>query len=158
SRWASPHWRKVIEPRPVKLPTRLAALPSSFVGVIRAKEFDLSVVSPFRRLQFLLRPRWLVTVLVLSVGAAFGGVHAWAWYHLHAGQTALQRYQNEAARAHLKSCLKIWPRSVTAHLLAARAERRAGDWTGAEQHLDECRKWADAQFAEEVAFEWSLLR
>src|SRR5262249_19214132 len=87
-------------------------------------------------LRFLRRPRWLLLFLVLLAGSVFAGIHVWAWYHFHAGQAALAQYKNESARAHLKQTLRIWPRSAAAHLLAARAERRAGQWAQAEQHID----------------------
>ena len=112
----------------------------------------------FRWLQFLRRPRWLVLVLVSLCGSVFAAIHGWAWYHLHAGQDALARYQNEPARAHLQKTLRVWPNNAAAHLLAARAERRARQWEQAEKHLDECRKYADPEIAAEAAFEWALLR
>ena len=111
-----------------------------------------------RWLQFLRRPRWLLLILVLAGGSVFAGIHGWAWYHFHAGHAALARYQNEPARGHFQQALRVWPRSALVHLLAARAERRAGQWRQAEHHLDECRKSADPDVAAEAAFEWSLLR
>jgi predicted Zn-dependent protease len=111
-----------------------------------------------RSLHFLRRPRWLFVFLIALAGAGFCGVHAWAWYHYIQARDALARYQNEAARSHLQQCLRVWPRSPAAHLLAARGERRARNWQQAEIHLDECRKFAGAEVSAEAAFEWALLQ
>lgn len=112
----------------------------------------------FHRLRFLRRPQWLLSFVLLVGGGAFVGVHGWAWYHRMAGQDALARYQNESARAHLQQCLRVWPRNPPALLLAARAERRAGQFQQAARYLDECRQQADRDVAEEAAFEWALQR
>jgi diguanylate cyclase (GGDEF)-like protein len=85
-------------------------------------------------------------------------VQAWAWYHLQAGDSALARFETTPAKVHLQKCLSVWPRSAVAHLLASRAERRAGEFVLAEQHLDQCRKYADAEISEAAAFEWALQR
>ncbi|MBI2806489.1 MAG: tetratricopeptide repeat protein [Planctomycetes bacterium] len=111
----------------------------------------------FRWLHFLRRPRWLVLTLALLIGGALAGIEGWARYQFNAGQAALGTYQHEAARAHLQQYLRLWPRSATAHLLFARASRRAGKFAEAEHHLDECRKWASPELGEEIAFEWALL-
>src|SRR5262249_20348715 len=101
---------------------------------------------------------WLLLTLVLLAGGVFAGVHIWAWYHFSAGQADLAQYHNESARAHLKQTLRVWPHSAAAHLLAARAERRARQRAQAAQHIDERRKWADDALAAEASFEWALLR
>jgi tetratricopeptide (TPR) repeat protein len=109
-------------------------------------------------LQIVRRPLWLALLVLLLAVTAFAAMHAWAWYQFRAGQLALAQYQNESARAHLQHCRQIWPRHAPALLLAARAERRAGNFVQAEQFLDECRKWADPDLSAAIAFEWSLLQ
>jgi tetratricopeptide (TPR) repeat protein len=112
----------------------------------------------FQRFRFLRRPQWLaVAALLLAIGI-FVGIQSWAWWQLASADQALAEYQNEAALVHLQQCLRIWPHSALAHLLAARAERRAGDFLQAEQHLDQCRKNGDSDVAQAAAFEWALLR
>jgi tetratricopeptide (TPR) repeat protein len=118
----------------------------------------LSVPGLFAWLAFLRHRRWLLLALfVLGAGGA-ATVLLWAEYHFRSGEAALAAFQNDQARDHLEHVLQIWPRSVPAHLLAARADRRAGRFAEAGQHLDECRKWADAEATDDVAFEWALLR
>jgi tetratricopeptide (TPR) repeat protein len=100
-----------------------------------------------------------MAVMALLVGGGlYGAVQLWAWYHFQAGESALAQFETQSARVHFQQCLRVWPRSAAAHLLASRADRRAGDFAAAEQHLDECRKLADADVDEAAAFEWALLR
>ena len=103
------------------------------------------------------RVRWWAMAALLVVAGGFAARHLWAWHHLSAAETALAHYQNDSALAHLEKCLSVWPDNVTAHVLAARAERRAGRATEAEEHIDLARKSAGAR-ADAVAFEWSLLQ
>src|SRR5690348_1534543 len=86
------------------------------------------------------RPRVLLVLGMLVVAGILGGPHLWAWYHLSAGRSALERYQTAEARGHLDKCLAVWPSSAEANFLAARAARRAGAFPEAERHLDECRR------------------
>jgi predicted Zn-dependent protease len=82
--------------------------------------------------------RWaLVGVAALVV--ALAAPQLWAWYHLRAARAALERYDNAAARGHLRQCLRVWPNSLPARLLAARAARRDGAYEEADEHLDRCR-------------------
>src|SRR5262249_52143666 len=53
-------------------------------------------------------------------------------------------------------CLKVWPGSADAHLLASRAARRADDYESAEDHLREGQRLRGGA-SEETAFEWALL-
>jgi predicted Zn-dependent protease len=103
------------------------------------------------------RPWRLLVAALLLAGGAIAAVEGYAWYHFDAAADALAQYQNDAARRHLDRCLAIWPRSPAAHLLAARAERRAGHFSEASEHLDQCQQHADQQHADEIAFEWALL-
>jgi tetratricopeptide (TPR) repeat protein len=104
------------------------------------------------------RPIWLLLILVLFGGGAFAAVHGWAAYQFRAGQSALDRYQHEQALGHLEQCLAIWPRSVPAHILAARALRRLNRFDEGLEHVDRARAAADPAAAPEVAFEWAMLR
>lgn len=114
----------------------------------------MSVHSPIS----LKRPYALALVVLAAVAICYFATQGWAWYHFQAGDGALARYQSELALAHLQQCLRIWPRSPLVHLMAARADRRVGDFAAAQQHLDQCRKYADDDVSDAVAFEWSLLR
>jgi tetratricopeptide (TPR) repeat protein len=82
----------------------------------------------------------------------------WASYHWFAGCAALKRFHNAEAHHHLGECLKVWPwsRSVGAHLLAARAARRDGDFPEAFQHLQEVQATLGDQ-SSETLLEWALL-
>jgi predicted Zn-dependent protease len=94
--------------------------------------------------------RWLAVAAVLAAGGALA-TQGYAWYHLRAGRAALGQYHTADARRHLDACLSIWPGSAAAHLLAARAARRAGDYDAAEAHLNACPQGDDKRL------EWALL-
>ncbi len=102
--------------------------------------------------------RWL---LALGLAAALGlaltqaGPHLLAEYHFRAAAKALERDHPGAARDHLAHCLRVWPDSGPAHLLAARAARLAGDAEAAERHLGACR--ADPRVDEGRRLERALL-
>src|SRR5262245_24861638 len=74
-----------------------------------------------RRLQSWARS-WRTWALLLLFGllVAWAGRFLWAEYHLRAARHALERRAYPEARAHLDRYLQVWPRSPTAHLLAAR--------------------------------------
>jgi tetratricopeptide (TPR) repeat protein len=78
---------------------------------------------------------WFGILLLLGVGGGAAGAYLWGEYHFQAGQRDLQRYRYATAQAHLEACLRIWPRSPTALLLAARSARLAGDFEAARGHL-----------------------
>src|SRR6266542_7144163 len=104
------------------------------------------------------RPLLLLTVLgVLGGAVAVGGPHLWALYHFRAGRADLEHYRAEEALAHFNNCLKVWPDSADAHLLASRAARRADDYEAADQHLRECQRLRGGP-SDDTAFEWALLR
>ena len=113
----------------------------------------------FARLGPLCRRRWWAILLgTLVVVLAATSPFLWAGYHWYAGRAALKRYRNEVARAHLNSCLKVWPwsRSADAHRLAARAARREGDLTEAARLLHECQTTLGDKSPESV-LEWAML-
>jgi tetratricopeptide (TPR) repeat protein len=99
----------------------------------------------------------LLALLVVLAGLALGAPHLRAWYHLRAARADLARYHAEAARAHLDRCLRVWPKSAEAHLLASRAARQAGDLEAADRHLRECQRLRQGT-TDEITLEWSLLR
>jgi tetratricopeptide (TPR) repeat protein len=99
----------------------------------------------------------LLVLLIVVAAVGLGGRHAWAWYQLRAARSALTRYHPAEAREHLESCLKVWPKSVAAHLLASRAARQSGDFEEAQRHLRACQDLLEGT-SEEVALEWALLR
>jgi tetratricopeptide (TPR) repeat protein len=95
-----------------------------------------------RRLGMLLRVRLKTTILVLAVvlvGIVAGG-YLYALHQWHAAQRALQENRLDEARARLRVCLFVWPRSVPVHILAARAARSKGNFEEAEAHLGRCLK------------------
>jgi tetratricopeptide (TPR) repeat protein len=100
----------------------------------------------------------LVCLGLLLAAGFLGAPHLWAWYHLGAGRSALGQYRATEARAHLRQCLAVWPSSIEANFLAARAGRQLGEFQDAEDHLDTCRRLAGAQASPEIALEWALLR
>jgi tetratricopeptide (TPR) repeat protein len=99
-------------------------------------------------------------LLVLGVAAlvlGLGGPHAWAWYQLRAARSDLAHYRPEVARARLAGCLKVWPNSAPAHLLASRAARQSGDFDEADRQLRACQRLLGGS-SEHVALEWALLQ
>jgi tetratricopeptide (TPR) repeat protein len=78
---------------------------------------------------------WFGILLLLGVGGAAGGAYLWAEYHYEAGQRDLQRYRYPTAQTHFEACLRIWPRSPSVLLLAARSARQAGHFEAALRHL-----------------------
>jgi predicted Zn-dependent protease len=107
----------------------------------------------------LARRRWrLLAALALAACAAvLAAPYGAAWYHWHAAVADMERYHTATARAHLDAYLAVWPRSARAHLLAARAARRAGAYDEAADHLQQSERLRQAP-SEEVTLEWSLLR
>jgi tetratricopeptide (TPR) repeat protein len=101
--------------------------------------------------------KWLLAaLLLLALGAALA-TQGYAWYQRRAGREALARYRTTEARAHLDACLRLWPGDETAHLLSARAARRAGDLEAARRHLEACEKTEGKQ-SPDVVLEWALLK
>lgn len=103
----------------------------------------------------LLRPRrlfWVLTPVLLAVGGFIG----YYQYHFRAAQTAFDRDQFDAAKNHIDKCLAVWPRSVAAHLLAARIDRFMGQFLRAEHHLVEANR-LDNGNSEALQIEWGLL-
>src|SRR5262249_3923392 len=94
-----------------------------------------------RRLQSWARS-WRTWALLLLFGllVAWAGRFLWAEYHLRAARPALERRAYPEARAHLDRYLQVWPRSPTAHLLAARCARSTGDFDEAGRLLAACRR------------------
>jgi tetratricopeptide (TPR) repeat protein len=92
------------------------------------------------------------------LGLAIASPFLWAGYHWFAGQHALNRYHHSQARYHLNECLKVWPwsRSVQAHLLAARAARRDGDFSEALERLQEAQTTL-GDHSPDTLLEWALL-
>jgi tetratricopeptide (TPR) repeat protein len=146
-----------------------ASLPAS-VGETTAPQTSpspSSVRRPFDRLRRLTArvvgvrhwPRsWWIGVATCAVLLAASTPFGWAAYHWYAGQSALKRYHNAEARAHLNKCLKIWPwsRNVRTHLQAVLATRRDGDIESAVQRLRQCQSTLGDN-SPELVLEWALL-
>src|SRR5262249_40108222 len=63
----------------------------------------------------------------------------------------------QAAQAHLTACLRVWPGSTQAHLLASRAARQCGDHAEADRQLRVGQRLLGGS-SEDVALEWALLQ
>src|SRR5690349_1414019 len=100
--------------------------------------------------------RLIGVLLLLALGGALA-TQGYAWYQRRAGRDALARYKTAEARRHLDACLRLWPADETAHLLSARAARRAGDYEAARRHLDACET-TDGKQSPDVVLEWALLK
>jgi predicted Zn-dependent protease len=96
-------------------------------------------------------------LLVAALAIGLGTPHAFAWYHLRRARTALERYHPETAQDHLERCLRFWPDSVQAHLLASRAARQSGDLVEADRQRRICQRLL-GETRDDVAFEWALLQ
>ena len=104
------------------------------------------------------RHPWRVLLVVAALaGLAVAAPHLWAWYHLRAARDAVLHYHHAEAREHLEKCLKVWPSSIEAHLLACRVARREGNFDEAQEHLRECQR-AHPGPSEQIALEWAMLR
>ena len=114
---------------------------------------------PLARLGQVIRRRWLLLALLALLcggGAFWAGPQLWAWYHLRAAETALQRYHSAEASDHLRVCLQVWPSRPRVHLLAGRAARQSGDYDEAEQHLRACQRLEQTP-SDDTSLEWALL-
>lgn len=110
-----------------------------------------------RLLKLLRRPRFLLILALVLGCVALAAPWLWADYHLRQAQSDLEHYHCEEARRHLSAYLQLWSHDVTAHLLAARAARRLGDYGEAEQHLLLAQR-EQRKTSEDVIFEWALHR
>jgi tetratricopeptide (TPR) repeat protein len=87
--------------------------------------------------------RSLVALLLLAlvgVGLTLAGPQVWAFYHLRAARTSLDRYHNAEAADHLRACMEVWPNDPDVLLLAARVARRAGSFDEAAELLERCQR------------------
>jgi tetratricopeptide (TPR) repeat protein len=73
---------------------------------------------------------------LVFLAAYFVGGYLWISYHFRAARTALEHYHNTAALSHLRHCVAAWPNDPATLLLAARAERRGGNFDAAEELLE----------------------
>jgi len=85
------------------------------------------------------RPRLtLLTVLLVTLGAAAAGAWRWARHQLRAAEASLDRYDFDEAQRHLDLCLLVPGRGNAVRLLAARTARRRGAYDEAEARLADC--------------------
>jgi hypothetical protein len=91
----------------------------------------------------------------VGLGGYFAACQAWAEHHYRAARAALERRDFSEARAHLLLCLQARPGSGRAHLLAARAARRADACADAERLLTAYEQACGPTPASRL--EWALL-
>jgi tetratricopeptide (TPR) repeat protein len=82
--------------------------------------------------------RTWVLLFLLGLLAAIAARFLWAEHHLRAARRALERRAYAESRGHLCCYQRVWPRSPTAQLLAARCARGVGDFDEAERLLAAC--------------------
>jgi len=104
-------------------------------------------------LRFLLK----VFAIVAILGLAGGGAYFYAVHHWHAAQQAVKENRLDDARASLRVCSFVWPRSVPVQILAARVDRLDGEFDSAEQHLNEAKRLAKGS-TPEIQVEYLLMR
>jgi predicted Zn-dependent protease len=108
----------------------------------------------------LLRRRWKVSLAVALLAAATGvcaGPPLWARYHYRAAEQALNADRYEDARRHVLRCAAVCSGRPAVCLLAARIERRRGDYPEAQAWLQRCRELPGG-VTEAMQLEWTLLR
>jgi tetratricopeptide (TPR) repeat protein len=98
----------------------------------------------------------VVFLALLGVAGYFLAPHVGAAYHSREADRALQRWDFEAARAHLAVCLEVWPNRASTLLLAARTARRSGHFDEAERYLTRLQKSQGP--SDQTAVEWALLQ
>src|SRR5262249_44207536 len=84
--------------------------------------------------------RWFLALGVLILAGVSGGLFGlrwWARHQLRTAETLLADLRFEEAGRLLDDYLRIRPSDAEAHLIAARAKRRAGDPKAAEYHLNQ---------------------
>jgi tetratricopeptide (TPR) repeat protein len=87
------------------------------------------------------RPKTTILLLTFVLLTGTGvGLYVYCLRQWEAAQVAVKKGRLEEAQRHLDLCLRVWPRSVPVHLLAARVARFRGDFEGAEAHLNQCLK------------------
>jgi len=104
-------------------------------------------------LRFLLK----VFAIVAILGMAGGGVYFYAVHQWHAAQQAVKENRLDDARASLRICSIVWPRSVPVQILAARVDRLDGEFESAELHLNEAKRLARGS-TPEIQVEYLLMR
>jgi predicted Zn-dependent protease len=125
----------------------MAARPlgSDVPGVAKDLVPEASVSAGLRSILAALRHHpWRTLCVVIAIaGLALGGYVTartlWAPNLYQEVESALQRYDFKAAQRHLTPHLEEQPDDPTAHFLAARAARYAGDFAQAAEHLRSAR-------------------
>jgi predicted Zn-dependent protease len=84
--------------------------------------------------------RVLAASFALLVIAGAGGYAILFYYHLHAAEQAIARYDFDEGQEHLATCIRLWPKRGDLHLFAARTARRADRLEDAKKHLDESQR------------------
>jgi tetratricopeptide (TPR) repeat protein len=123
-----------------------------FFGTARAK------LAAWRRQHPALAVTGLAVLAALLGWTGYRGYrHFTARAHFRAAQEALARRDWSEGSKEAQACLRIWPDSPAAHLLAARAERRLGHPDSAAEHLDTCQRLEGGE-TQALRLERALLR
>jgi tetratricopeptide (TPR) repeat protein len=118
------------------------------------------MVRAARALTQLLRRRPFAGLLLLTLSAlaaAAVAVNLWGYSCYHHAEAEVAQGRFDEAGRHVRSCLRVWPGSARAHLLAARVARLSADYPAAEEHLNACTRLQKTA-TEDTQLEWVLLR
>jgi Tfp pilus assembly protein PilF len=114
-------------------------------------------MKPYRRqTSAKIRPRRVLLLLVIALAVLGIGCQVWAQWEYHAAQGASARRDFAQAQKCLERCLNVWFLSSKTQLQAARAARRAGNYSEATKHLRECQALGGAE--QDVDLEFKLVR
>lgn len=116
----------------------------------------LNLVALLRRSGWRFRIAFIVAGFGFLTVAAYFGAQVWANYQFGAARTALEQGDGVDARVHIRRCLSVWPADADVHFLAARIERRLGEYRIAEDHLQSFKRVRG--ITDEYQTEWILLR
>ena len=81
--------------------------------------------------------RWLPLIVILLGVSGAAMAHFYAQKQYDEAKQALAEARLDEAFRHVNQCMRIWRRSPSAHLLAARIQRCRGHYEEAEAHLEE---------------------
>jgi tetratricopeptide (TPR) repeat protein len=108
------------------------------------------------RRTFVILKRLLIALPLLAVIAGVG-LYVWSETALRHARSALDQHDVLRGRRFLAECARLKRNNAEWRLLAARADRMAGDLDTSEQRLVECQR-LEGQPSDESSLEWALIR